>query len=207
MANRRYIPLAIMAILTVLTAGFAVLAVSMAPTAGDRTVQDSTAATLGAQSFTLDLTISVSAGPGTGVLSQVRRVTYTSPDHMVVRAIAPTKSLLGTLNAAATQSALDNYAALTAGATPWVLDGTNYKRTESLVVFYARQHRTSAAGQVAETAVIRNGYLIYVKLRVIVPNQTTAGGQQAPGGVAGETYHVVTIDGAATPAVPGVPAS
>jgi hypothetical protein len=54
---------------------------------------------------------------------------------------------------------------------------------------------------VYETAVVHRGFLIYVNLNVIVPNQTTAAGQQAPGGVVGETFHVLKINGARTPAI------
>jgi hypothetical protein len=205
MARRNLIPLILVAGLAVLTAGFAVLAVLKSPKAVDLTVQNGTAATFGASSFALDLTSSVSSGPGTGTLTQVRLITYQAPSHMVVYRESPNRALLGTLSATAIKSVLSGYSAVTGGTTPWVRVGTHYQRTESLVEFSARVSprvaRQSAQGQVYETADVDGGYLVYVNLHVIVPNQTTTGGQQAPGGVVGETFRVLKINGSPAPAV------
>jgi hypothetical protein len=200
MIQRNQIPLVLVSALAVLTAAFALLAIFTSPKGTDLAVQNGTAATFGASSFSLDLTSSVSSGPGSGTLSQIRLITYTSPDHMVVYRITPNRQLLGNLNADAINSVLTGYAAVTGGTTPWVRDGSRYERTESLVAFSARvSHQRSALGKVYETADVRNGFLVYVNLHVIVPDQTTTGGQQAPGGVVGETFRLITINGSKVP--------
>jgi hypothetical protein len=202
MIQRSQVPLALLTVLAVLTAGFATLALLTSPRAADLTVQNGTAETYASSSFSLTLTSTVSSGPGSGVLSQVRLVTYKAPDHMVAYQVTPEKKLLGSLNAAAIAKVLTGYAAVTSGATPWQSDGSHFTRTESLVTFSARvSHQPSAQGKVYETAVVHSGYLVYVNLHVVVPNQTTAGGQQAPGGVVGEIFHVLKINGTPTPAL------
>jgi hypothetical protein len=205
MIQRSQVPSVLVTALAVLTAGFALLAIFMSPEGADVAVQNGTGETFEASSFSLDLTSSVSSGPGTGTLSQERLITYTAPDHMVVYRISPSRALLGTLTSKAIKAVLAGYAAVTAGSTPWVRDGTFFERTESLVQFSARVSPTvpperAAQGKVYETAIVSGGYLVYVNLHVIVPNQTTAGGQQAPGGVVGETFHLIKINGSLAPA-------
>src|ERR1700722_5966339 len=93
MVPHRSIPPVILAILTLLTAGFAVLGFTTGPKSDELIVQNGTAATfgspLGSNSFSLDLTSSVSSGSGSGVLSQVRLIKYRAPDHIVVYQTKP----------------------------------------------------------------------------------------------------------------------
>src|SRR5580700_9265584 len=128
MIQRNQIPLVLVSALAVLTAAFALLAIFTSPKGADLAVQNGTAATFGASSFSLDLTSSVSSGPGTGTLSQVRLITYTAPNHMVVFRTSPSKALLGKLTPTAIKSVLNGYAAVTGGSTPWVRDGSLFER-------------------------------------------------------------------------------
>lgn len=193
-------------LLGVLGAGAVALGLRMSPSSAVLTVQNATAATfgypLGSQSFTLDLTSSVSSGKGTGTISQERTIDYRSPGHMVVYRAGPPVKLLGTLGADAITSVLTGYAAVTAGTTPWIRHGSHFARTESLVAFSARvSHIRSAEGKVYETAVVRDGYLVLVNLHVIVLGQTRVNGRITPGGIIGETFDLVRIGAGPAPAV------
>jgi len=200
MDRRNQIPLLLVGALGVITAAFMVLGILLVPNGEDRSVRDATSATFGASSFTLQLTSSVSSGPGTGTLTQVRLITYSAPYHMVVYRESPNRALLGNLNASAIDAVLAGYSAVTGGDVSWGGGSSRFTRTESLVNFTARvSHRQSAKGKVYETAVVHNGYLVYVNLNVIVPNQAVAGGGQAPGGVVGETFRVLRINGSPSP--------
>jgi hypothetical protein len=204
MVRHRQVPLVLVALLALLTLGFAVLALSMAPGSASLAVQNGTAETfgspLGADPFTLNLTSSVSAGQGSGVITQVRLIEYQAPGRMVVYRTSAPKKKLGTLGAAAIDKVLSGYAAVTAGSTPWVRAGSRFTRTESLVVFSARvSQQPSAKGTVYETAVVRAGELVLVNLRVVVPPEATTGGQSAPGGVIGETFHLLRINRSTAP--------
>jgi hypothetical protein len=205
--RRDHIPLALVALLALLTGGFAVLAVSMAPNGASLAVQNASEATfglpLGSHSFSLDLISTVSSGRGGGVISQERYINYMPPDRMVVYRTSPSVKLLGVLHADAIAKVLAGYAAVTAGSTPWVDHGARYTRTEELVPFSARvSHIPSAVGKVYETAIVWEGYLIYINLHVVVPSQTFTGGKSDAGGVVGETFHMLRILGTKTPALP-----
>ena len=152
MASRRLIPLTILGLLSVLTAVFAVLAVSMAPRGASHAVQSAANASFGADSFSVELTISVSAGTGTGTLTQVRSVAYdaATPGTIVVRNVE-TGKLLGTEHGAAVTTSVNGYLALAAGATPWVGSGSHFSRTESFVAFAkSSPQRTTPRGTVFE---------------------------------------------------------
>lgn len=188
--------------LAILTTAFAVLAVVMSPGGTSLTVQNGATDTFGAHSFSLDLTSSVSAGKGTGTITQVRLITYSAPSHMVVKRISPVAGVLGKLQPDAISMVINGYIAVTSGPTPWIRHGSSFTRTESLVNFTARvSHEKSAQGKVYETAMLNDGYLDYVNLKVVVPSQKLAGGKTAVGGVVGETFRLLRINGIAQPAV------
>jgi hypothetical protein len=200
MDRRNQIPLLLVGALGVVAAAFMVLGILSVPNSGDISVQDGSAATFNASSFTLELTFTVSSGPGSGVLTQIRRITYSAPDHMAVYRETPNPGLLGYVNAAGIAKVLNGYTVVIQGDTPWKGSGSHFTRTESLVTFTARvSHKQSAQGEVFETALIHNGYLVYVNVKSVVPNQTVAGGGQAPGGVVGETFKVLSINGNPAP--------
>jgi hypothetical protein len=204
--RRRFIPLALVGVLAVLTAVFAVLGFTGGPPGADLAVQNATAATfgapLGSQSFSVQLNNTVSSGKGGGTLSQTRLINYTPPDRMVVYLVAPSKKLLGTLDRDAIERTLTQYAAVTTGSTPWIRVGSHFTRVESLQVYEARvPKQPSLSGKVFETAVVRDGYLVDVNLHVVIPNQTTSAGRKATGGVDGESFHLLEIDGKVAPAV------
>jgi hypothetical protein len=196
----------LLAVLIVLTALFAALAVGMEPPSGDIAVQNAAAATfgspLGSHSLTLDLTNTVSAGGGSGVLRLVRRITYVPPASMVVDETLPSFKRLGTVPADRIIGSLGTYAAYVGGSATWVHHGSALTRTESLVTFTRRtSHTASPRGKVYESVDVLGGYLVYLQLKVIVPKQTLSSGETAEGGVIGETLRIVSIDGHAAPAV------
>jgi len=209
--RRAKFPLYLLAILAALTAAFAALALSMAPSNSSLSVQNATAATFGypsgTNSFSMDLTSTVSAGPGTGSISQTRLINYEPPANMVVYRTGPTLSKLGTLDQAAIDSAIAGYVAIVGGPTPWVSRGQTFNRSETLMDFVARVRpqstapSTTATGTVTETAIVRDGLLVYVNLNAVVPRQKIAGGAVTTGGVEGETFRLLTISGHPAPAL------
>jgi hypothetical protein len=205
MDRRHFIPLTLLGVLGVLTAVFAVVGLLGAPSGASLTVDNASAATFGSppgtQSFWVQLTNTVSSGTGGGTLSQTRLIKYTPPGRMVVYLVAPSKKLLGTLNAAGIARTLTQYGEVTGGTTAWTQTGTRYTRVESLPVYEARvPMQSSLNGKVYETAIVRDGYLVYVNLHVVIPNQTVGGGRTATGGVDGETFQLVKINRNPVPA-------
>jgi hypothetical protein len=51
----------------------------------------------------------------------------------------------------------------------------------------------TARGTVAETVVIRSGYLVAARVRIVVPPQALPSGQTATNGVEGETIVFIQI--------------
>ncbi len=211
MPRRNGIPLTLLAVLTALTAVFAAVAVMAAPDGATLVVQNGTAETfgspLGANSFSMDLTSQISAGPGTGTLSQTRLIKFVPPSHLAVYRTGPPVSLLGTLGSSAIQPALAGYAAIVAGPSHWVRQGSQFVRTETLQAFVARVRPpsrvpvTTAHGKVFEIAIVRGGYLVYLKISLVVPNQTLAGGTPAVTGMEGTTIRLLQINGRTAPAI------
>jgi hypothetical protein len=188
-------------VLTLLTIGFAVLALTMAPNSADLAVHNGTAETFSAHQFSLQLADTTSSARG-AAQSSVRLVDYAAPDHMGVYRAGPRSQLLGSLNPRAITTALEQYLAITAGPTNWIRHGSNFHRTESLQDYAAVQNeKTAASGTVAETAIVRGGYLIAVVLTLRVKSQTDEAGQTVAGGTARETLHLLRINGVRTPAV------
>jgi hypothetical protein len=201
---RSRIPLVILTVLTLLVAGAAVLAIFQSRQTATTLVYNATAKSFDARSFTLDITSSVSSGPGSGVITQIRRVDYTSasPSTMVVHRIEPEGTLLGTLHGGSVKQVLTGYRAVTGGATAWSGSGTHFSRTESLVVFNRRvYHENAESGTVSEAAIVIRGRLIKVTLKVVVPSQVLANGTKTSGARIGEILDVLRIDGTRTPPV------
>lgn len=209
MPRRNLVPLALLAVLVVLTAGFAVLGLSAAPPTGSVIVQNATAQSLGTPTgstgFSLELTTTVSTGSGaTG--SAVHLVDYRPPDRMTVYQVTPRLTLLGQIPASSISCVVNSYSAITAGTTPWKATGSAYSRTESLADFSARvpngntcaPQPSAAHGHVLEKAVVRSGYLIALRTTVVIPPQTLLGGAPATSGTQSETLVFLQINGTAT---------
>jgi hypothetical protein len=200
MNRRHYIPQLLLAVLTVLVAVSAFIAVSEAPGSGSITVANATAATFGSPygsvGFDMDLTILVSSGHGSGVISQVRAIQYVRPHTMIVYQVSGSSVLiLGTVPAAGIDSTIGDYAAVTAGSATWVAHGSTFTRTEPLATFLVRTDKAPARGTADETAKIRHGELVYFSVRAVVPKQTLNNGERATGGIGGETFKLLKIGG------------
>ena len=208
MPRRNLVPPVLLAVLTLLAAGFAALAVSAAPPTGSVIVQNATARSLGSPvgstSFSLELSTTLAAAGGaTG--TTVHLIDYSPPDRMTVYEVAPASARLGQLSASGIDCVLTSYAAIVEGATAWNATGSTYSRTESLAEFSARvpvpngrtcvPRQSSAHGQVAERAVIRSGYLIALRTTTVVPRQTLPGGSPATAGTQTETFVFLAING------------
>jgi hypothetical protein len=207
MGGRRYIPLLQLGILIVASGLLAIVAIRMAPPSTDITVQNATAATfgspLGSHSLTLDLTNSVSAGGNSGVISQVQRVTYVAPSLLTVEEISPIRKSQGTVPASSIAALLSRYDTVVLGSGTWQRHGSTLTRTESLTTFAKRLHpnQSSIQGRVHESVDVRDGYLVYIELKVLLPRQKLTSGQTAAGGIIGQTFRILRIGGHAAPAL------
>jgi hypothetical protein len=206
--RRNLVPVVLLGVLALLTAGFAALAVSAAPPTGSVIVQNAAAQTLGSPtgstSFSLELSTTLAAtGSATGTV--VRLIDYQPPDRMTAYQVAPTAARLGQVPAAEIPCTLSTLASRVQGTVPWNATGTTYSRTESLAEFSARipqsngrtcvPQQTAAHGQVVERAVVRSGYLIALRTTTVVPPQTLPGGSPATAGTQTETFVFLTING------------
>ena len=209
MPRRNVVPLVLLGVLALLTAGFAALAASAAPPTGSVTVQNATAQTLGtpagSTSFSLELTAAVAeTGGATG--SSVHLITYRPPDRMVVYQVTPRPALLGHLSQAAIDCVLASYSAIVQGSGAWTAStGSAFTRTESIQEFSTRVPKpngrvcepvpVAAHGQVKERAVVHSGYLTELRTVAIVPAQTLGGGSPAVAGAQSETFDFLRING------------
>lgn len=213
MPRRNLIPFALLAVLALATLGFAVLGASSAPSAATLTVQNASTETFGSPtgstSFAMDLVGTLSGGAGTGTITQVRLVAYVPPRHMAVYQVgARSTRLLAVLDQAAITCALSAYTSIVGGTTPWSANGSGYTRTETLAAYSARVPRTAATscepyptsvhGQVLEKAVVRSGYLVGVRLTVVVPPQKLSNGTEAAHRAEGEALVLLRINGTPT---------
>jgi hypothetical protein len=214
--RRNLIPLALLAVLALGSFAFALLGASSAPSGATLAVQNGSTRTFGsptgATSFAIDLVTTIPAGGSSGAVSQVRGVAYVPPSHMTVSQVSgSTSKVIAVLNPAATACSLSTYAAIVGGSTPWTASGTSYVRTETLAAYDARVPRATATscvprttavrGQVRERAAVRAGYLVGVRLTLVVPPQTLSNGQQAASGVENQALVVLEIDGTRTRAL------
>ena len=213
MPRRNLIPFALLAVLALATLGFAVLGASSAPGAATLTVQNASTETFGSPtgstSFAMDVVSTLSAGAGTGTITQARLVAYVPPQHMAVYQVTGRSTrLLAVLDKSAITCALNAYTSIVGGTTPWTANGSTYTRTETLAVYSARVPRTAGPscapqptavhGRVLEIAVVRSGYLISVRLTVVVPPQKLSNGAEAPHGAESEALVLLRINGTPT---------
>lgn len=208
MPRRNLIPLAMLALLTVLAVVFAVLAISSAPNSDSLAVQNASGETFGsptgANSFSMELTESLPSGPGTPTLNQVHLIKYVAPDRMAVFQLHPRRQI-AVLNQAAITCTLTGYTSLVGGTAAWAAKDSSYVRTESLADYASRVPQpvdgsctprpTSVRGQVSERAIVRSGYLVTLRLMVVVPQQSLNGGTEAAQGREAETLQVLEING------------
>ena len=213
MPRRNLIPFALLAVLALATLGFAVLGASSAPGAATLTVQNASTETFGSPtgstSFAMDVVSTLSAGAGTGTITQARLVAYVPPQHMAVYQVTGRSTrLLAVLDQSAITCALSAYTSIVGGTTPWTANGSTYTRTETLAVYSARVPRTAGPscapqptavhGRVLEIAVVRSGYLISVRLTVVVPPQKLSNGTEAAHGAESEALVLLRINGTPT---------
>ena len=215
MPRRNLIPVALLAALGVGTLAFAVLGASSAPSGATLTVQNGSDRTFGTPTgstpFSLDLVNTIPSGESNGTVSQVRQV-YVPPDRMTVyQEVGSGSKLIGTLSPSAIACSLSTYTAIVGGSTPWTPSGTAFVRTETLAAYNARvpqastttcaPRSTSVQGQVKEKAAVRAGYLVGVRLTVVVPPQKLSSGQQAAAGTENQALVMLEINGTRTGAL------
>ncbi len=191
---------------------FAFLGASSAPSGATLAVQNASSQTFGtptgSTTFKMDLVASVSAGSGSGTVSQVRQIRYAPPHHMAVYQVTSTVKFIGFLNPAAITCALSSYTSIVGGSTPWTPNGSVFSRTESLADYSARvpdvgsttcePHPSTVHGTVRERASVRAGYLVGVRLTIDVPPQKLSTGTPAAYGTEGEALVMIEINGLPT---------
>ena len=203
--RRNLVPFLLLALLGVGTVVFAVLGASSAPSGATLTVQNGSDLTF-SNSFTLDLVNTLSSGGSNGTISQVRQINYKAPDRMsVYQEVGSSSKLIAVLTPSAVACSLSTYRAVVGGTTPWTPSGKAFVRTESLAEYDARvPHATATTcepqpagvlGSVNESAAVRAGYLVGVRLTVVVPPQKLASGQQAASGVENQALVLRDING------------
>ncbi|HUE07188.1 MAG TPA: hypothetical protein VMP41_07155 [Acidimicrobiales bacterium] len=191
MPRRNLVPLLLLAVLAVLTAGFAVWGFTLAPTATTIQVQNATQKTFGtptgANSWIMELVTSVNVGVGTANGTTERLIEYAAPNRMVVYNVSGSSAkIAGVLGPSDISCVLKSYSAMLQGDASWNQKGGTFTRTESLADYTARVPQKSAGGacvpvtsttggQVHETAILRSDYLIASRAQVVVPTHGTQG--------------------------------
>jgi hypothetical protein len=211
--RRNLVPLVLLAVLGVGALGFAVLGASAAPSGATLTVQNGSARTFGtptgSTSFAMDEVNTISAGGSKGTISQVRQVVYKPPNRMsVYQVVGNSAKLIQVPRPSAIPCTLSTYTAIVGGSTPWTPSGKAFVRTETLATYDARVPVSSATtcspvpsivhGTVKERAAVVDGYLLGVRLTVVVPPQTKPNGQPATAGVENQALVLLEINGART---------
>ncbi len=206
MDGRRRVPFILLGLLTVLAAAGLFFGLRWSPPGGNVIMQNATAATYGAPvgstSFAFDLVSAVSANGTAGVISQVRQVKFNPPSSLVVQLTQPQVEPPKAAPVKTISSVISEYAEATLGSGHWVQHGSELTRTESLVTYTDRvtPGQTPLRGTVYESAIVRNGYLVYVGLRVVIPAQSVPSGQTVAGSVLRQAYLLLRIDGRPAPA-------
>jgi hypothetical protein len=209
MPRRNLIPIALLAVLTVGAVVFAVIGFAGAPTATTINVQNATERTFGSPagstSFVMDLVNTLASGPRSGTLSQEHLVAFKAPDRMAVYPVGTSSKTPTVLSPPAISCALTAYTAMLGGSTEWSQNKDTYTRTETVADYSARVPRSvgtscepqpvTASGQVFETAIIRSGYLVAARFRIVVPAQTLSNGRAAAHGVESQTMIFIQIGG------------
>lgn len=213
MPRRNLIPLVLLAVLGLGGLAFAVLGASSAPSGATLAVQNGSARTFGtptgSTSFAMDLVNTISAGGSKGTISQVRQVDYKPPSRMAVyQETGSSSKLIAVLSPTAVACSLSTYTAIVGGSTPWTPNGTNFVRTETLAAYDARVPAATATtcvprastvqGTVKERAAVRGGFLVGVRLTVIVPPQKMQNGRPAANGVENQALVLLQINGTQT---------
>lgn len=190
MPRRNLVPLLLLAVLAVLTAGFAVWGFALAPTATTIQVQNAAEKTFGtptgANSWIMELVTSLNVGVGTANGTTERLIEYVAPNRMVVYDVSGSSAkIAGVLRQPAVTCVLSSYSAMLQGEGSWSQKGGTFSRTESLADYSARVPRASGTtcqavasttqGQVHETAVLRSDYLVFARAQVVVPTHGTQG--------------------------------
>jgi hypothetical protein len=210
-SRRSFIPLVLLALLGVLALAFAFLGAAAAPSGATLTVQSGSTKTFGdptgSNRFMLDLVATVSAGSGGGSLNNARQVAYAPPHHMAVSLVGnPKQGLL--LTSTAITCALKTYTSLVGGSTPWTPSGTIFVRTETLAQYSARvpnvvgntcePRPSTVQGSVHERVSVRSGYLVGLRLQIVVPQQKQTNGSAATSGNEQEAIILTQINGVST---------
>jgi hypothetical protein len=214
--RRNLIPLVLLAVLGLGGLAFAVLGASSAPSGATLTVQNGSARTFGtptgSTSFTMDLVNTITAGGSKRTISQVRQVNNKPSGRMTVYQVTGSSSkLIAVLSPSAAACSLSTYTAIVGGSTPWTPNGTNFARTETLAAFDARVPAATATtcvprsstvqGTVKERAAVRGGFLVGVRLTVVVPPQKMQNGEAAASGVENQALVLLQINGTKTTAL------
>ena len=215
MPRRNLIPFTLLAVLVILALAFAVIGQTSSPNRASLAVQNATSATFGdpagSNSFTMNLSASLSASLHASSISQERLITYRAPSGApsrltVYERVAPgTVRRLAVLGPSAIPCVLSSYASIVGGGTAWSGDGHIYTRDETLADFSSRVPHSGGTtcapqpsgvhGSVAEQAILRSGYLVDLTIIVSVPAQRLANGSPASHGVEGERLQFLTIGG------------
>jgi hypothetical protein len=216
MSRRNLIPLVLLAMLAVLALVFAVVGASSAPGSATLTVQNATGETFGAPpgttSFSMRLVASIAATAGSASISQTRLIAYTPPGRTAVYEVGTSTRLIALLGEEGSQCALSAYTSIVGGPVAWNAGGAGtYTRTESLADYSGRvpyatgttctPRPSTVRGTVAEVADVKSGYLVSVRLTVVVPRQKLSNGSAATHGVEGEALNLLKIDGRPTSAL------
>jgi hypothetical protein len=211
--RRNLIPLVLLAVLGLGGLAFAVLGASSAPSGATLAVQNGSAQTFGtptgSTSFAMDLVNTISASGSKGTISQVRQVDYKPTARMTVyQETGSSSKLIAVLSPSAAACSLSTYAAIVGGSTPWTPNGTNFVRTETLAAYDARvpaattttcvPRATTVQGTIKERAAVRGGFLVGVRLVVVVPPQKLQNGQTATSGVENQALVFLQINGIQT---------
>lgn len=193
MERRARIPLALLALLAVLTVVFAVVALAMAPSSASLTVQNGTSATYGSPAGSQSLSLSLrDVTPGASASITLRFLNFAPPATMSIFQTQPTARRFGVLHADAVRGLVDSFAAMTGGSGAWTAHGSTFTRTESLTAFHQRINEPGVSSdRVLETAIVRGGYLVAFRYRIVSAGQT----QHVL------TVHILRVNGAKTPAV------
>ena len=219
MRRRNLVPVALLAVMAVLTVLFAALAANSSPDSSSLVVQNAAGETFGypdgASSFSMHLIETAAAGTRSATTyTQVRLVNFSGPDRMAVYQTGAQLKLLAVLDQPAIDCVRRAYTAMVGGGAPWVFSGTSakagstgsiYRRTESLAAYSSRVPRaTSSAcapqtnvvrGTVDELAIVRSGFLVSLRTTIVVPPQTVAGNTLAAPGVVSEILELLQING------------
>ena len=201
MTPHRLVPTVLLAALVLLTIGFAVLALFMAPNSATLTVHNGTLETFSGDQFSMSVATRTVSSQQQGVAAEVLVVNYNSPDRIVITRAAPKPHLSKTVPQDEVTTELSRYTAVTAGPTDWVRQGSHFERTETIKEFSARQGQPNGLpGQVKETAFVRNGYLTLLELTLHANVASSTSGE--PVSISEqETLHLLRINGAQAPAV------